>query len=52
MVAVVTSAIYAIPPMTRNVVLGFSRVPIEVIESARMSGSTDRQILVVGALSP
>ena len=45
MVAVVTSAIYAIPPMTRNVVLGFSRVPIEVIESARMSGSTDRQIL-------
>ena len=45
MVAISTSAIYAIPPMTRSVMLGFSRVPTEVIESAVMSGSTNRQIL-------
>ena len=45
MVAICTSAIYAIPPMTRSVMLGFSRVPTEVVESAIMSGSTNRQIL-------
>ena len=45
MVAISTSAIYAIPPMTRSVMLGFSRVPTEVVESAVMSGSTNRQVL-------
>ena len=45
MLAVLTSAIYAIPPMTRTVVLGFSRVSVEAIESAVMSGSTRSQIL-------
>ena len=45
MLAVLTSAIYAIPPMTRTVVLGFSRVPREVIDAAAMSGSTKTQIL-------
>ena len=45
MLAVLTSAIYAIPPMTRTVVLGFSRVPVEAVEAAVMSGSTRAQIL-------
>jgi len=45
MLAVVTSAIYAIPPMTRTVVLGFSRVPVEAVESAVMAGSTRTQVL-------
>lgn len=44
-VGVVASAIYAIPPMVRNVMLGLERVPVEVVESARMSGSTRRQLL-------
>ncbi|MEX2647681.1 MAG: ABC transporter permease subunit [Alphaproteobacteria bacterium] len=44
-VAIVTSAIYAIPPMIRNVTLGISRVPIEVVESAKISGTTSWQLL-------
>jgi glycine betaine/proline transport system permease protein len=44
-VAIVTSAIYAIPPMIRNVMLGLSRVPVEVIESATISGATSWQLL-------
>ena len=44
-VAIITSAIYAIPPMIRNVMLGISRVPVEVVESAKVSGATSWQLL-------
>ena len=44
-VGLIASAIYAIPPMVRNVMLGLSRVPAEVIESGQMSGATPRQLL-------
>lgn len=44
-VGMIAAAIYAMPPMVRNVMLGLSRVPTEVVESARMSGSTERQLL-------
>ena len=44
-VGLIASAIYAAPPMVRNTMLGLSRVPAEVTESARMSGSTERQLL-------
>jgi glycine betaine/proline transport system permease protein len=44
-VGLIASAIYAAPPMVRNTMLGLSRVPSEVTESARMSGTTERQLL-------
>jgi len=44
-VGLIASAIYAMPPMVRNVMLGLSRVPSEVVESARMSGCSRRQLL-------
>ena len=44
-VGLIASAIYAAPPMVRNTILGLSRVPAEVTESARMSGTTGRQLL-------
>jgi len=44
-VGLIASAIYAAPPMVRNTMLGLSRVPAEVSESARMSGTTERQLL-------
>ena len=44
-VGLVASAIYAIPPMVRNVMLALSRVPDEIVESGQMSGCTDRQLL-------
>ena len=44
-VGLIASAIYAAPPMVRNTMLGLSRVPAEVTESARMSGTTGRQLL-------
>jgi glycine betaine/proline transport system permease protein len=44
-VGMTASAIYAVPPMVRNVVLGLQRVPVEIVESAIMSGSTRRQLL-------
>ncbi len=44
-VGLIASAIYASPPLVRNVMLGLSRVPSDVVESARMSGSTNRQLL-------
>jgi len=44
-VGLVASAIYAVPPMVRNVMLALSRVPDEIVESGRMSGCTDRQLL-------
>ena len=44
-VGLIASAIYASPPMVRNVILGLRRVPPEVIESALMCGATKRQLL-------
>jgi glycine betaine/proline transport system permease protein len=44
-VALVASAIYATPPMVRNVMLGLGRVPSELVESGRMSGCNERQLL-------
>ena len=41
----VAAAIFAIPPMVRNVMLGLERVPTEIVESATMAGSTRRQLL-------
>ena len=43
-VGVVASAIYACPPMVRNMILGLQKVPAEVLESGLMSGSTRRQL--------
>ena len=43
-VGMIASAIYACPPMVRNVILGLQRVPVDVVESARMSGANDRQL--------
>ena len=44
-VGLIASAIYASPPMVRNVILGLQRVPTEVVESALMSGTTKGQLL-------
>ncbi len=44
-VGMVASAIFAVPPMVRNVMLGLERVPGEIVEAAAMSGSTRRQLL-------
>jgi glycine betaine/proline transport system permease protein len=43
-VGVVASAIYACPPMVRNMILGLQKVPSDVLESGIMSGSTNRQL--------
>jgi glycine betaine/proline transport system permease protein len=42
-VGLIASAIYAIPPMVRNSLLGLERVPADVSESGVMSGCTVRQ---------
>ena len=42
-VGLVASAIYATPPMVRNVMLGLRRIPPDVVESARMCGATPAQ---------
>jgi glycine betaine/proline transport system permease protein len=44
-VGMTASAIYAIPPMVRNVMLGLERVPPDIVESGLMSGSNGRQLL-------
>ena len=44
-VGLIASAIYACPPMVRNVVLGLQRVPRDMVESGVMSGATRRQLL-------
>ena len=44
-VGLIASAIYAAPPMVRNVILGLRRVPPEIIESGQMSGTSRRQLL-------
>jgi len=43
-VGLIASAIYACPPMVRNMMLGLRRVPSDVVESGRMSGTTRRQL--------
>lgn len=44
-VGVIASAIYAIPPMVHGVALGLERVPPTIVEAAKMSGSSRRQML-------
>ncbi len=44
-VGLIASAIYAAPPMARNVLLGLERVDSEIREAAVMSGGTRRQQL-------
>ena len=44
-VGLIASTIYACPPMVRNVILGLQRVPSDIVESGRMSGTTKRQLL-------
>ncbi|HKY94165.1 MAG TPA: ABC transporter permease subunit, partial [Kiloniellales bacterium] len=43
--AMIASALFALPPMARCVILGIRTVPKDVIESGRMSGCTARQML-------
>ena len=44
-IGLIASAIYASPPMVRNVILGLRRVPTDIVESGQMSGTTKRQLL-------
>ncbi|MEE8534011.1 MAG: ABC transporter permease subunit [Alphaproteobacteria bacterium] len=44
-VGLVASVIYAVPPMVRNTMLGLTMVPAEIVESGRMSGCTERQLM-------
>jgi glycine betaine/proline transport system permease protein len=44
-VGMTASAIYAVPPMVRNVMLALERIPPEIVESGLMSGSNRRQLL-------
>ena len=44
-VAIIATAIYACPPMVRNVAFGLRHVPAEVVESGVMSGATKRQLM-------
>lgn len=45
-VGLIASAIYAAPPMARNVLLGLERVEPEIREAARMAGTTRWQRIV------
>ena len=42
-VGLIASAIYACPPMVRNVMHGLRRIPSDIIESGQMCGTTPRQ---------
>ncbi len=42
-VGLIASAIYAIPPMVRNTLLGLQLVPSDITEAGTMSGCTKRQ---------
>ena len=44
-VGLIASAIYACPPMVRNVHLGLKRVPGEIVEAAKISGASRFQQL-------
>ena len=50
-VGLIASAIYACPPMVRNVMLGLSRVPSEFIEASRMSRRLGVSAIVLGRTS-
>ncbi|MFM9844201.1 MAG: ABC transporter permease [Dongiaceae bacterium] len=41
----IATAIFAMPPMARCVILGLRTVPSDIVESGRMSGCTGRQLL-------
>ena len=43
--AMIASAFFALPPMARCVILGIRTVPKDVLDSGRMSGCTQRQML-------
>ena len=43
-VGLVATAIYACPPMVRNVILALRRVPTDIVESGQMSGTTRGQL--------
>ncbi len=42
-VGLIASAIYACPPMVRNVMHGLRRIPSDILESGQMSGTNRRQ---------
>ena len=42
-VGLIASAVYAIPPMVRNTLLGLQQVPSAITEAGTMSGCTQRQ---------
>lgn len=42
-VGLIASVVFAVPPMVRNTILGFDRIPPAVLESAQMSGCSRRQ---------
>jgi glycine betaine/proline transport system permease protein len=42
-VGLIASAIYAVPPMVRNTMLGLDLVPTDIAEAGRMGGCTRRQ---------
>ncbi len=42
-VGLIASAVYACPPMVRNVMHGLRRIPPDIVESALMCGATRRQ---------
>ncbi len=44
-VGLIASAIYACPPMVRNVALGLQRVPDDILEAAKISGASRFQRL-------
>jgi glycine betaine/proline transport system permease protein len=48
--ALLATALFALPPMARCTILGVRTVPVEVLEAGRMSGCTDRQLLLKVAL--
>jgi len=43
--ALIATVIFAMPPMARCTILGLNTVPSDIIESGRMSGCTQRQLL-------
>lgn len=43
--ALIATVVFAMPPMARCTILGLQSVPPEIIESGRMSGCTQRQLL-------
>ena len=43
-VGLIASVLYSFPPMVRNTIIGLRRVPLEIIESGLMSGTTKGQL--------